>query len=104
MFAVWEPMLATDMSAPTTRTLSRLSDVRVFQYYDPDHQLAKRMTLDARAPQPEQDCCSRDGVLWDLMAIYPPGARWNEQMPIATFFNGPVVDVIGGLEKALGGK
>ena len=94
-------MLPTDLTQPGTGTLGRLSDARVRQYYDPDHLLAKRMKNDARAPQPEPDCCTRKGILWDLMAIYPPGERWTERMPIAPFFNGTVVDVVDALEKQL---
>src|SRR5690349_8904262 len=97
-------MLPTDLSPPTTRTLARLSDRRVRQFYDADHVLAGQMKADARPPQPVQDCCTRNGHLWDLMAIYASGDKWTDKMPIATFFNGPVVDVIDGLEKALTGK
>ena len=50
-----------------------------------------------------RDCCIRKDVLWDLMAIYPPGAEWSDRMPVAVFFNGTVVDVVDGLEKALRG-
>ncbi len=93
-------MLFTDR-APTTGTLARLSDRRVQQYYDPDRLLAKRLRADARAPQPIEECCTSRGVLWDVIAIYPGDARWGERAPVATFFNGPVVDVIEGLKQAL---
>ena len=101
MFAVWEPMLPTDISQPTTGTLRRLSDRRVRQFYDGDHVLAAKMKADARSPQPVQDCCSQRGILWDLMAIYGPGDKWTDKLPVATFFNGPVVDVTDGLTSAL---
>jgi hypothetical protein len=104
VFAVWEPMLPTDISEPISGTLARLSDARARQYYDPDHLLAKRLKLDARPPQPAPDCCTSSGVFWDLIAIYPTGARWTDQMPVAPVFNGPVVDVIRSLENALTGK
>lgn len=104
VFAVWEPMLPTDQSAPTSGTLARLSDRRVRQYYDADHVFAKRLQADARAPQPVPDCCTREGILWDLIAVYPAGAQWTDRLPVATFFNGPVVDAIDGLEKVLRGK
>jgi hypothetical protein len=94
-------MLPTDVSAPGTGTLGRLSDPRVRQYYDPDHLLAKRMGTDARPPQPTPDCCTRKGILWDLMAIYPARAEWADRMPIAEFFNGTVVDVADGLAQVL---
>ena len=86
-------MLSTDWAAPASSALGRLSDGRVRQYWDPNHLLATQMKKDARAPQPEQDCCLRSGILWDLAAVYPPGSIWSERMPAATVFNGPVVDV-----------
>jgi hypothetical protein len=104
VFAVWEPMLPTDLSAPTTGTLARLSDSRVRQYWDADHLLAKQLAHYARSPQPEPDCCTRQDVLWDLMAIYPRGGQWTDKTPIASVFNGPIVDVIDALTKALGDK
>ena len=65
-------MLPTDWSAPASSVLTRLSDRRVQQHWDPNHVLATRMKNDARAPQPVQDCCVRSGILWDLAAVYPP--------------------------------
>lgn len=94
-------MLPTDVGAPVTRTLARLSDRRVRQYYDPDHLVAARLAEDARAPQPEPDCCTQNDILWDLLVVYPPSLTWDERMPVATIFNGPVVDVTAGLEEAL---
>ena len=100
---VWEPILPTDFTAPTTSVLSRASDRRVQQYWDPDHVLAKQMAADARVPQPEQECCVRSGVLWDLAAVYPKGAQWAERMPAALVFNGPVVDITEVIAAALSG-
>jgi hypothetical protein len=101
VFAVWQPMLPTDWSAPASSVLRRLSDGRVRQYWDPNHLLATQMKKDARAPQPEQDCCVRSGILWDLAAVYPPSSIWSERMPAATVFNGPVVDVTAAIEDAI---
>jgi hypothetical protein len=101
VFMVWEPILPTDFSAPTTSVLHRASDRRVQQHWDSEHVLADQMARDARPPQPKPDCCVRSGNLWDLAAVYPKGARWDDRMPTATFFNGPVVDVADSLEAAL---
>ena len=94
-------MLPTDWAAPASSALGRLADGRVRQYWDPNHLLATQMKKDARAPQPEQDCCLRSGILWDLAAVYPPGSTWSERMPAATVFNGPVVDVTEAIEDAV---
>ena len=68
--------------------LANLKDVRVQQYWDPEHLLARRLAADARDPQPKQACCLRDNVLWDLAALYPAGDEWKAAIPPAIFFNG----------------
>jgi len=101
---VWEPMLATDLGAPTGLVLQRLKDLRARQFGDPGHTLAKRMAADAHPPQPKQHCCDQKGVLWDLAAVYPPGEVWAGEIPAAAFFDGPVVKVKPGLEAALASR
>jgi hypothetical protein len=101
VFAVWQPMLPTDWSAPTAGVLARMDDARVRQYWDSDHLVAKRFGADARTPQPEPDCCERDEILWDLAAVYAADATWSNQMPPATFVNGPVVGVAEDIAKAV---
>jgi hypothetical protein len=93
VFTVWEPMLPTDWTSPTGFVLRRMRDGRVRQYWDPNHLIARRIESDARAPQPEPECCERNGVLWDLAAVYPADAAWTDRMPPAILINGPVVDV-----------
>jgi hypothetical protein len=91
----------TDWQRPAAVVLGRIGDVRAHQYWDPGRVLAQRMSSDARDPQPKQECCDRDGFLWDLAAVYPPGVQWTGQLPPATFFNGPVVKVKSELEASL---
>jgi hypothetical protein len=93
VFAVWEPMLAIDWTPPNSRALARLGDARVRQFWDSEHVLASRMVRDARDPQPKPNCCEMDGNLWDLAAVYPPGAVWSDRMPAARVFDGPIVKV-----------
>lgn len=93
VFVVWEPILASDFMAPTTGVLRRIPDVRARHYWDEGHVLASVMKRDARPPQPKEECCDNDGVLWDLVAIYPKGARWEASMPPAVVFDGPVYRV-----------
>jgi hypothetical protein len=40
-------------------------------------------------------------IVWDVIHIYDPGARWNERLPDAAFSDRPVVHVIGRAAKAL---
>jgi hypothetical protein len=43
----------------------------------------------------------RSGVLWDLAAVYRPGAVWRESLPAAVFFDGPVANVKTGIDAGL---
>ena len=101
VFVVWEPILVSDFMAPTTSVLRRISDPRARHYWDEGQVLAKRMTRDARPPQPTPSCCDADGTLWDLAAVYPKGARWDATLPPAVVFDGPVVRITEQIESAI---
>ena len=101
VFATWEPILLTDWSKPGQSVLNRIADSRVKQLWDPQHLLATQLAKDARPPQPAPECCTRDGILWDLVAVYPPDAVWREAIPPAALFNGAVVEQEAAIEAAL---
>lgn len=101
VFVIWEPILASDFTAPATPVLGRIPDPRARHYWDKWRILAKRMEKDARQPQPKPNCCWRDGTLWDVAAVYPPGGRWDNRLPPARYFDGPVGKVTEGIEAAL---
>ena len=85
MFVVWEPMLPTDWFRPSRLVQRRISDPRAVQFWDKNHFVAKELRThlsDWRA-----DCCSRDGILWDVVAVYPKNAPWDSA---PAFIDGPV--------------
>jgi hypothetical protein len=90
VLAVWEPILPTDWTAPSSHALGRLADARVRQFWDKEHTLAKIMA-GSQDGQTKPRCCNRSGTLWDLVAVYPAGAVWTATMPRAVVFDGPVV-------------
>jgi hypothetical protein len=45
-------------------------------------------------------CCERDGLLWDVAAVYRPGAVWTKTLPFASVFDGPVVNAERQVESA----
>src|SRR5258708_31364773 len=90
VFAVWEPILPTDWTAPSTHTLGRLSDPRVRQFWDNDHALAKIMAISHQG-QTKPKCCNRHGILLHLAATYPPAAVWSNNLPPPVVFDGPVI-------------
>jgi len=99
VFAVWEPILMTDWSAPGSFVRGRLSDDRVRQFWDPQHMVAAQMSRDAHRPQPEPHCCDDRGILWDLAAVYPHGTEWGSSLPAAVLCDGPVAEVAENVER-----
>ena len=85
-------MILTDWRKPGYRVLARLSDPRVEQLWDSQHLVAKQLAKEAHAPQPEPQCCTKNGFFWDLVAFYPPYVLWTDGLPPAILFDGPVVD------------
>ncbi len=98
VFAVWEPILPTDWSAPGTSVLQRLNDRRVRQFWDPNHILAAAIKKAETAGNLHPDCCERKGFLWDLTAAYASGVRWGDVLPEPILLNGPVVETAADLE------
>ena len=90
MFVIWEPVLATDLSAPSTITLRRIHDARVKQYWDRNRVLSHAMG--------EHD---RPSVVWDYVAVYKPEQIWTDVPPKPEFKGRPVVRFIGGVRSAL---
>ena len=88
MFVVWEPVLPTDLAAPSTMTLKRLSDLRVAQYWDKDHLVSKSIG-------------EQDGVVWDYVAVYQPGKLWEQAPPEPTYSKAPVTHGIEGTRAAI---
>ena len=76
---------------------SRISDLRVVQFWDKEHLVAK--VIDQQLSSSQPSCCRRDGILWDLAAVYPEKVRWENAAPI--FIDGPVVAVSAGAQQKL---
>lgn len=90
VFVIWEPVLATDLAAPSTITLRRVHDPRVKQYWDRNRVLSHLMgERDGR------------GIVWDYIAVYPPGQIWGDAPPQPEFKGRPVVRFIEGTRKTL---
>ena len=88
MFVIWEPVLPTDLAAPSTMTLKRLSDLRVSQYWDKEHLVS-------------QSIGEQDGTVWDYVAVYPQGQLWEQGPPQPTYSIAPVIHGIDGTREAI---
>ena len=83
-------MLPTDWSRPSGMVQARISDTRVVQFWDKNHLVAKELQQQLSS---SQICCQRNGIIWDVVAIYPRDVRWGTSTPV--FFGGAVLDVAG---------
>lgn len=90
VFVIWEPVLVTDLSAPSSVTLRRIHDPRVQQYWDANRVLSHAMG--------EHD---RPSVVWDYIAVYKPEQLWADAPPPPEFTGRPVVRFIDGTRTAL---
>ena len=97
VLVVWEPVLWTDTAAPTTRTLSRVSDPRAEQYWDKDLLLSKEIARSAFADKAHAlhgDGLDEDTIVWDFIALFPPGVRWDASFPSPEYHGYPVVEAV----------
>lgn len=83
VFVIWEPVLPTDFGPPSTATLRRISDLRASQYWDKERLVSKLMG--------KRD---RSSVVWDYVAVYPPGTLWEQAPPIPATSGNPVIRAI----------
>ena len=93
-FVVWEPIVWTDLSAPSTRKLASIRDTRVAQYWDPEHVVSAAVMSSAWA---SREGISAQGaevggkkVAWDIILLFPPGCG-SAVLPEPVFHGDPVV-------------
>ena len=87
---VWEPVLVTDWTRPSTATMGRMSDARAVQFWDKPRLVSHMMG--------EHD---RKSLVWDWVGVYKRGAEWSAGPPEAFYHGGPVVRVVEEARSAL---
>jgi hypothetical protein len=90
VFAIWEPVLPTDLVAPSTATLARIPDVRAAQYWDSKRTLSHFLGEH-----------NRSTVVWDYIAVYPPGTVWLDAPPKPVYSDSPVRDAITSAKESI---
>src|SRR5271168_4078268 len=81
-FVIWEPVLPTDWSSPSTAALRRISDLRAAQFWDRGRLISHSMGEH-----------NRRTIVWDDIAVYAPGVQWEGQPPKPLFRGRTVVSV-----------
>ena len=74
---------------------SRISDPRAVQFWDKDHLVAKELRQQLSG---SQICCQRNGIIWDVAALYPTDIQWDTA---PAFFGGAVLDVAANVRQRL---
>jgi hypothetical protein len=102
------PVLVTDLAPPTDAKLAFSADRSTRQFWDPRLLLSSavlrlgREHLD-RLPAAERHRFAEGRrVAWDLVLLFPPGARWDDELPWPSYADGPVVDMMDELSRRLG--
>lgn len=103
VFVIWEPVILTDIAPPTSRTLARIPDRRVAQYWDRQRLLSREIVRSALA-EPSKDAheeINERTIVWDTIAVFSAGTRWDTAFPHADYHGYPVADVIDEVEGRL---
>jgi hypothetical protein len=99
VLVIWEPVILTDRGPPSARKRARLADPRVTQYWDEGLLLSQEIVRTIRADRTwleaggliDFDVDEDDAVAWDVVAVFPPGVRWESSFPRASWLGAPVV-------------
>lgn len=100
---VWEPVILSDVGMPTSSTLSLVSDRRATQFWDENRALSQflvRAAIEDPSLLAEGESVDPDMIVWDFVAVFPPGAVWGDH-PRPSYYGGPVVDVMEKVRSAL---
>jgi len=105
ILVVWEPVLPTDIAPPTTATLGLVHDPRAVQYWDAGRALSADIVRSMMASPErygvEEQELSPDTIVWDAVAVFPAGDRWERDLPVPAFMDFPVVEAADGLRASL---
>jgi len=95
-FVVWEPVVWSDLTPPLTSVLARVSDRRAAQHWDRGRLVSAVLLKAIQADLAEGDANRPDDdtIVWDCVAIYPPGSRWEDHLPAPAFIDCPVIKAI----------
>jgi hypothetical protein len=92
-FVVWEPVLASDWGPPDTAALARMAGPGVMQFWDRPHALstAIRSAGDDRVLGGRR---LKNPIVWDYVAVFEPGLRWEDRYPVPVYAGAPVLDIV----------
>ena len=104
VFVVWERVIPTDIAEPTNGKLAVVRDARVEQYWDPTRAISKdivRAVLASPPRYPLSQDIDATTIVWDMIAVFPKGVRWEADIPVPLYHGEPVVRAIPELRRTL---
>jgi hypothetical protein len=109
VIVVWESVPSSGLpeAAPTPKELALLSHTPVRQIWDPNHLLSRALydTHQAHPDGPAQASLRtdkrEDGILYDTVVLFAPGARWEQTLPSPIYLDGGVSAVLPEVDKRL---
>ena len=97
VYVLWMHVTASDRQPPNSIVLGQFTDRRVAQYWDPYRLLSKTMLREYPADTAIAMADTTGGgppVIWDFVAMWRPGTRWNERLPMPDFAGHPIADLM----------
>jgi len=101
---VWEPVIWSDVAPPTSSVLALVRDARAIQYWDVDRALSRDIVRAVNAAPARYGFdapLDEKFIVWDVVAVFPPGAVWERDLPVPVFYDGPVAYRTEPLERAV---
>jgi len=92
-FLVWEPVIWSDVAPPTSSVLALVRDPRAIQYWDAERALSRDIVRAVNADPARYGFdapLDEEFIVWDVLAVFPPGALWERDLPVPAFYDGPV--------------
>ena len=91
---VWEPVIWSDVAPPTSSVLALLRDPRARQFWDSGLAVSRDIVRSVNVDPARygfDEPLDESFVVWDVVAVFPPGAVWNDgDLPVPTYYDGPV--------------
>lgn len=104
VYVVWGTVLPDDRDPPTLEVYSRLSDPRVKQFWDPDHDVSLMVRAAADSGMKVfHDFKTGEHTPYDMANLYKPGTKWVEKIPAPIYVGVPVAESIPELNKRIAG-
>lgn len=104
VYVVWGTVLPDDRDPPTLDVSMLITDSRVKQFWDPNHDLSLMVRAEADSGMKEfSDFKTGGHTPYDIANLYKPGTKWVARVPAPFYVGVPVAESIPELTKKLQG-